>query len=136
MDEHFKLGPEYVFGLAEIDSQHKYFVSILNRAYASITNMEEPTVFAEYLKEIKAYATKHFETEEKYFDKYNYSGAADHKFEHQKLKEKVLAFEKDFNQGKINDFFVIVDFLENWLVDHLQIMDQKYVTCFKEHGLN
>jgi hemerythrin len=28
-----------------------------------------------------------------------------------------------------------MDFLEDWLIDHLMTVDQEYETCFKNHGL-
>ena len=31
--------------------------------------------------------------------------------------------------------FELVDFLEDWLINHLMIVDRKYIKCFHEHGL-
>ena len=31
--------------------------------------------------------------------------------------------------------FELVDYLEDWLIDHLQTKDQEYKQCFLEHGL-
>ena len=31
--------------------------------------------------------------------------------------------------------FGLIDFLEDWFLDHLANEDQKYAQCFKAHGL-
>ncbi|HNX11129.1 MAG TPA: bacteriohemerythrin [bacterium] len=133
---YFKWKPEYSFDIKEIDDQHRYFVSILDKLYDSIVKKSPRQELGELLKAIIDYATNHFSTEEKYFDKFNYEGAQEHKEKHRELKDKILDFQKKFNENGVDISVDLIDFLEDWLVNHLLNLDRKYVDCFHEHGLH
>jgi hemerythrin-like metal-binding protein len=133
---YFKWEPEYVFGIKEIDDQHKYFVGLLDKMYEAILNNHSREELGEMLVSLINYAVKHFDTEEKYFDEFNYDGAAEHKLKHEELKNKVLDFQKKFLENKVDISFDLINFLEDWLVDHLCNLDKKYVECFHKNGLN
>ena len=48
--------------------------------------------------------------------------------------EKPILKEK-YPEPTIDFAFELVDFLEDWLINHLMTVDQKYVKCFHDHGL-
>jgi hemerythrin-like metal-binding protein len=133
---HFPWKPEYSFGIKEIDAQHQSFVGILDRLYDSILANSPREDLGQILKALIAYAVEHFATEEKYFDQFNYEGALEHKAKHQELKDKVLDFQNKFNEKQADISVELIDFLEDWLVNHLLAVDKKYVDCFHEHGLH
>ena len=126
---------KYSVGVKEIDNQHKRFIEIMNSLYAAVYNGESGEKLAEVLLNLADYKENHFATEEKYFDLYQYENAVEHKAEHQKLREKVAAFYKKFQEGDVDVAGDLMEFLENWLVDHLINQDQKYIECFKKNGL-
>lgn len=132
---HFKWEKNYEMGIDVIDKQHNYFVGLINELYDAILNMQTNEESGEILSKLIDYATEHFNTEEKYFDKFNYEEASEHKAKHKELKEKVLDFQKRFNEDKIALSFDLVDFMEDWLKDHLVNTDFKYKKCFKDNGL-
>jgi len=126
---------EYSVGVKEIDDQHKYFISLLNDPYNAITAGKKQEELKELFQYIADYAEKHFATEEKYFDEFNYEGAAEHKMKHQEMREEIEKI-KNMDDGKEIDFYGnIVYFLKDWLDEHLQKMDQEYKECFSKHGL-
>jgi len=126
---------EYSVGIQEIDDQHKYFISLLNDLYSAIAankGREELKLLFQYVSD---YAEKHFATEEKYFEEFNYEGAEDHKEKHQQMRDEIKRIES-MEDGKEIDFYGnLVYFLKDWLEDHLAQMDQKYEECFRAHGL-
>lgn len=130
-----KWNEKYSVGVKEIDDQHKRFVEIMNSLYAAVYAGENREKMAEILLDLVNYKDNHFETEEKYFDLFQYENADEHKAEHQKLREKVTAFYQQFQEGKADVTAELMDFLEDWLVDHLEKQDQKYVECFKKNDL-
>lgn len=136
MAEHFKWTNDYVMNVAEIDGQHRHFISILDRVYDTILNQTPNEVKGALLDDLVNYALIHFGTEERYFDEFNYSGAAEHKAAHKELLDKVLSFQSEFKEKKKDISLELIDFLEDWLVNHLMTMDKKYVDCFHEHGLS
>lgn len=125
----------YSVGIQEIDSQHQQFLGIMNNLYRAAESVQPRKKIGEILTEVVSYADLHFQTEERYFDLFNYSGSAQHKELHREMKEKLLTLQKEHALGEKDVTTAFVDFLEDWLVDHLATQDQKYVQCFKEHGV-
>lgn len=125
----------YSVNVKELDEQHQYFISLLNKAYQLVYQGEETEKVSQLVKEIIEYAKIHFSTEEKYFDQFNYQGSEEHKKEHQKITTEIFEF---YNKLAIEaDFAVeeLIDFLEDWLVKHLNDQDKKYTECFNKNGL-
>jgi hemerythrin len=119
----------------EIDKQHKMFLSILNSLYVVLKKDESEKEISNILKQLISYTNFHFATEERYFDKFNYSLAEEHKKQHNDLKLKVEEFKKRFDLEGAEILFDLIDFLEDWHVEHLSMHDKKYVECFNKNGL-
>ncbi len=126
---------EYSVQVKEIDTQHKNLIKIINELYQAIYNKEVDKKLVQIFDKLINFAIEHFTTEEKYFDIFNYENSKYHKEKHQKFKSQILDFQKKIGENKLKLSFELADFLEDWLVDHLMNEDQKYVKCFKEHGL-
>jgi hemerythrin-like metal-binding protein len=124
----------YSVGIEEIDNQHKKFIDTLNSLYTEIPNETEATLEKAFA-ELENYALYHFATEEKYFDEFKYEGAEEHKMAHAGFKQTIDGFRKRMSAERMQVTSELVDYLEDWLTDHLVEMDQKYISCFREHGL-
>ncbi len=132
---HFPWKEEYEMGISVIDEQHKYFVSLVNELYDAILRGQTDTRLKEILSKLIDYVKEHFNTEEKYFDKFHYGGSDEYKARHKELNESVLDFQKRLKEDKVIVSFNLVNFLEDWLEEHLKDMDFKYKDCFKQNGL-
>lgn len=130
-------GDEMKLGIKEIDDQHKKFVEILNQLYEATIQDKAKDVLDEIITRVIEYAEVHFKTEENYFEEFGYEKTKEHKEAHEKLLSQTLAFKKEHEQFKGVDFlsWQLLEFLENWLVDHLETEDKQYVECFRQHGL-
>lgn len=130
-------GKEMELGIKEIDDQHKHFVDILNRLYEVTMQDKAKDYLDEIISKVLEYAENHFKTEEKYFEQFGYEKAQEHKESHQKLLDQMLVFKEEHEQFKGVDFlsWKLLEFLEDWLVDHLEAEDRQYVECFKKNGL-
>lgn len=126
---------EYSVGLDEIDEQHRYFISLLNDLYKAIGSNKGSEELARLFGKLSEYADLHFATEEKYFDEFGYDGAEEHKAEHQKMRDEIQRIKKQESDNNIDFYGDIVYFLQGWLEDHLEKMDQKYEECFASHGV-
>ncbi len=124
---------DYSVGVDLIDSQHKHFIGILNELYECLETSNTQKL-PSILKELATYADVHFDTEEKYFDEFHYEGSKEHKAVHDDLKLKVLEFLRK-KGDPIAIGYELLDFLEDWLINHLDLMDKKYTKCFNQHGL-
>jgi hemerythrin len=126
---------KYSVGIKEIDEQHMYFIVLLNDLYNAIITSKDREELKKLFQKLSDYAEKHFAAEEKYFDEFNYEGAAEHKLKHQEMRDEINKI-KNMEGGNEIDFYGnMVYFLKDWLEDHLEKMDQKYKECFIKHGL-
>jgi hemerythrin-like metal-binding protein len=129
--------PQYSVGVKVIDDQHKRFMQTFNDLYEAFLRGEAEDKLAVTLKELSDYGEFHFATEERYFKDFGYEGSEEHIRNHDDFRVQLEEFKKHFFQEKdLNKLALdLVDMLENWLIKHVAEMDQKYVPCFKEHGL-
>jgi methyl-accepting chemotaxis protein/hemerythrin len=113
-------------GIEVIDKQHQHFIGLLNKVYEAIITSKPKEQDLVILDELINYAVYHFQTEEELFAKSNYPDAAEHIRVHEELKSKVLDFAEKYKSGETADLINMLDFLEDWLVEHLTVYDQKY----------
>lgn len=135
MSEEFKWDEKYSVKVEEIDDQHKHLVELISKLYESINNQSTKDELGGILNELIAYAVLHFSTEEKYFKKFNYENTEEHIKEHEKFATKVSGLKEKYSNNEIEISFELIDFLEDWLLDHLVESDQKYVECLTSNGL-
>ncbi len=134
-EEFMTFGPELETGISEIDQQHRKLVSLVNRLYRAIKSGEGTGVLGEILNELVAYTDYHFKTEEYYFDKFNYPEGELHKEIHRKLTAQVLEFKEKFERGEATLSYDLLNFLKDWLVNHIGKTDMKYAPFLREKGL-
>lgn len=125
----------YSVNVKEIDGQHKKLIGMINELHDAMKAGKGHGVISVILKEMIDYATTHFGTEEKYMSMFNFPGYAQHKAEHDAFAIKVLDFQQKYNRGSLALTFEVMDFLENWLVTHIQGTDRKYGPFFNMKGL-
>jgi hemerythrin-like metal-binding protein len=126
---------KYSVHVQEIDQQHKQLVKLIFELFNSINKQATKEKLGSILDELVKYASYHFATEEKYFDTFDYEGKEEHVNEHRKFADKVVDFQKKYLNHEVEISFELIDFLEDWLLNHLIESDQKYIRCFMEHGL-
>jgi hemerythrin-like metal-binding protein len=122
-------------GVTEIDVQHRTLVSMVNSYYDAVMNKESQEGLAKLISGLESYTIKHFDLEEKYFDKFGYEGSAEHKKAHADLKTKVKELKQKVSEKKTVLSLEVGKFLTDWLTHHIKGADKKYTRCFQEHGL-
>jgi hemerythrin len=126
---------EYSVNVKELDDQHKNLIEIINNLIEVINAATKEETIVNIITKIVKYKAVHFATEEKYFHQFNYEGTVEHETAHQLFNKKVQEIQAK-NKGNVVAFaYTLVDYLEDWLLDHLVTMDQKYKECFHDHGL-
>jgi hemerythrin-like metal-binding protein len=125
---------EYSVGVELIDIQHQMFIGIINELYSAIMEKKEKDILDNVFKQLVAYTQFHFQTEERYFDEFDYEGAVEHKAAHKALIDQVADLQKQ-EKDIMENPFELMDFLEDWLIGHIMGMDKLYTKCFNEHGL-
>lgn len=135
MENAFEWSEEYSVHNTLIDEQHKQLFKIIYELFAAIKSQSTKEKIGEILTKLIEYAGYHFATEEKYFKLFDYENADEHIQEHEKFADKMQELQKRYVSHEAEVSFELIDFLEDWLVDHIHDADQKYVECFTSHGL-
>lgn len=121
--------------VSEIDKQHKKLVEMLNALYKAMKDGKGDDVLGKLLNELVEYTVYHFDTEEKYFDKFGYPETAQHKREHQKLKSQVSDFVQKLKSGEAAITTDIMEFLKDWVINHIKKTDKRYGPFLRQNGL-
>ena len=124
-------------GVAELDEDHKKLVAMLNQLFDAINSGHGKESLGKTLDELIAYAVMHFAHEEKFFAQTGYPDAAAHRQEHEKFKRQVLEVQQKCKNGGSGTLSLeLMNFLKNWLVDHIQGNDKKYGPYLNSKGIH
>jgi len=128
-------GPKYFIGLKEIDDQHKVLVDLINEVYRNYGKGSNKKTTIKVLEELVNYTVFHFGNEENYFKKFGYKDVANHVSQHNAFVDKIKKISTEFKNGDASISIDLVDFLKDWLINHILKTDTKYVSFFKEKGI-
>ena len=81
------------------------------------------------------YTAIHFTHEEELMQIYDYPKYTEHKREHDALTQKVTDFYTRLQSGKASFSLELMQFLRNWLIDHIQGSDRAYSGFFNGKGV-
>ena len=111
---------------AAIDSEHKKLVNITNKLHEAMSKGEGSKVMENILVELISYTKTHFANEEKLMRANNYKDLDEHIIQHQSFVAEVEKFYHKFKAGSFVMSVSVLNFLKNWLVDHIQGRDKKF----------
>ncbi len=132
----FDWNEAYAVDIVEIDDQHKKLVLLVNQLHDAINIGKGKEVLGSILNELIDYTHYHFQTEEKYFDMYNYPDTDIHKQQHKELVEQVIDLQKKFNSGEPVLTIDVLNLLRDWLNDHIVGSDVKFGPFLKGKGMS
>lgn len=119
----------YSVGVPMFDAQHKRLFSLLNELNEAMSQGKGNAAMGKVLNDLVNYTKSHFSAEEAAMREKKYAGLASHKAEHERLAQKVLKFQQEFSQGKIGLSVTLLNFLREWLLDHIGGTDKEYSAC-------
>jgi len=124
-------------GIEVIDNQHKRLFEIGTELY-NLTSLDDGIDHYDeivvVINKLKDYTKYHFDYEEQRLEKLNYNGLHDHKIEHQRFIDKLNEIEAkdiDINQKQI--ILDIIEFIINWISEHIVGTDFKYKEIYMEN---
>ena len=125
----YEFKEEYVTGIEQIDEEHTRLFEIADETYNLSRKeflVDKYDQVIQILKELKEYATMHFEHEEAYMESIGYKKMFTQKVQHNAFCEKLNSwnlYDIDENSEEIVD--EILNFLTNWLVSHILEHDKQ-----------
>jgi hemerythrin-like metal-binding protein len=122
-------------GIPSIDEQHRELVDIINDLHGAMLRREAREALAEIFERLAEYTERHFAHEEMLFDQFGYEGASAHKTQHSMLIAKVNELRGQFESGRVTVTMEVMEFLRDWLRNHIAVSDRRYAPFLKERGV-
>lgn len=141
-DSHLSIPPREPFflwsdelsvGHQGVDADHQHIFDIANRLHRAIADEVGESIVGDILYELIVYTQEHFRREESYMLTIRYEGLAAHRHEHNLLLHKVGRLHQDYLAGRENLGIDVLDFLRQWLFDHIMHTDMEMVRHARNH---
>lgn len=117
---------EYSVGDFDLDQQHQKLFKLVNRLHEAMQLGQGHAMLDRVLTELVDYTTKHFAAEEKAMERAGYPDLEQHRETHRKLVQKVSELVQRFQSGDTRLTLEILNFLEQWLKQHILGVDKQY----------
>jgi hemerythrin-like metal-binding protein len=131
----YKWEEKFSTGIQSIDNQHKEIFNYLNKLLEAMKIGQADKVILQILTALERYSKIHFQKEEFFFDRFNYASAKEHIAQHQFFIQKVADLKNDLKQGHFTLSIELLNFLKDWIENHILIVDKDYSDCFLKNGL-
>lgn len=131
----FKWKDEYSCGVKRVDDEHKKLFEIGQSIYGMIKQDDSKAFYIDEIldaiDELRKYTIYHFEDEERLMQLYEYPGYKQQKLVHDKFIEKIESLdEEEIEKNPKKEVIKILDFVYNWISEHILGMDLKLKDYF------
>lgn len=121
---------QFNINISEIDHQHQILVKTLNDAQFTLAEDESLENLSSITEDLLSYALYHFDTEEDLMSKYKYDETKPDEYnqhikQHRDFSSKVVEIRESIKNGKMIHSEELIDFLKNWLINHINKTDKK-----------
>lgn len=124
----YEMKEEYLTGIPMIDEEHSHLFELAEQTYQLLNDDMIPDKYDNIqavLKELLAYAHKHFEDEEAYMESIQYKRMFTQKVQHQGFIEKIDSFDpEEIDENQTEAIQEILNFLTDWLIHHIMDNDK------------
>lgn len=139
---HFQLSDAMVWdqsfstSIGSFDDQHKKLFAMVNELNQAMQHKRSKEAIGNVLNRLIEYTGSHFAGEEEAFRKTGYPEAEAHIRQHKELVGQVLALQEKFHSGETLLTHDVIEFLQNWLVNHIKGTDKKYGPHLGKGGIH
>lgn len=134
-DEFFAWKEEYAVGIETIDQDHRRMLSLVNNLKAAALCRTGEAFERQILQELVDYTHYHFQREEKLMEEYGYPDLEGHKAQHDQMIIQVDTFMRRYEERGREALAEVVEYLKQWLLQHVNGTDKKFVPYLQEQGV-
>ncbi|MGC1870325.1 MAG: bacteriohemerythrin [Acidobacteriaceae bacterium] len=132
----FKWDETYSVRVQRCDAQHKKLFNIINQLADAMRVAKGQEVIAQIVGQLIAYTRTHFQQEEALMEQAQYPELSAHQQLHRELVADVEKFQRELDEGLRPNTVAILDFLKDWLTQHIQKVDKAYSEHLNSHGIS
>jgi hemerythrin-like metal-binding protein len=122
-------------GISTIDYQHQKLVSILNELHEAMSRGQGSRLLSGILDRLVTYTKEHFSAEERLLEAHRYFDLGAHRAEHRHLTGRVLELQSEFVAGRVTLSVEVMQFLSEWLKNHILGADKRYAAVLNARGV-
>lgn len=123
-------------GITEIDQQHGKFVGYINDAWDALERGEGKNEFLHILNTLLDYAMEHFSCEEALMREHGYPDYEAHKAVHSDTASELFDFDVRLLADDPVESRAFVQFMTDWLKNHILVTDRKLAAFLKSKGVS
>lgn len=125
----------YSVHVQQFDAQHKKLFDIINELADAMRIGKGEDAVRDVVGKLAVYTRTHFLQEEVAMRQSGYPQLEAHQAQHNKLMVEVEKYKNDLVDGHKPNTIAVLNFLQKWLVDHIQKSDQAYSDHLNAHGV-
>lgn len=123
-------------GIRRFDEEHENLYKYLTEARALFSGEPKTDGTIKLLTNLHPYMARHFEEEEELMMKCGYPELSKHVLQHRKLLERLRTLIERYQADPSTSPAELVVFVMDWLHDHLENSDTRYVDCLRACGID
>ena len=117
--------PDWETGVDLIDHQHRQLLAQIEQLFQAVHENQAIGQVPELLGFLGEYVETHFANEELHMQVTDYPGYGTHKAIHDGMRSRVARLIEAFRQDPSVVTDEVVDFLSDWLVQHIDVEDRR-----------
>ena len=121
--------------IKEFDEEHKKLINMINDLHSAMGLGKGKEIIRQVLVRLVDYTKTHFAAEEQLMRKNEYPGYLSHKALHDELTKQVEDLQSKFQEGRMLVTVQVMNFLKDWLSNHIQNTDKKYGPYLNRKGI-
>lgn len=126
--------PRFETGHVRMDEQHRALAEALNGLHGAMERETDRPEQMAALQALKEGTAEHFREEEDLMDRFGFPGALEHKGIHGRLLAQMEELSRRLEDGRTELRAPVLDFLEGWLLDHVQGEDVELAQFLRSRG--
>lgn len=125
----------YSVRIRTFDAQHKQLFDCLNELHDAMKRGLANSAVQSILMRLVGYTRSHFAAEEEAMARLAYPDYEPHQQVHRLLTARVNEFVERFRRGELTLSISLMEFLRDWLEQHIVGMDQQYSEYMNARGV-
>ncbi len=125
----------FTVGIEKYDGAHKVLFNMINDLADAMQQKKSKEAVGRVLNGLADYTVNHFADEERAFAQTHYPEEAQHKALHKKLLDQVGELIGKFNAGEPLITQDVVNFFQDWLINHIKGVDKRYSAHLNKNGI-
>lgn len=125
----------YSVQVQRLDAEHQQLFSIINQLHEGMKAGRGSQVMERVLQQLLGYTEQHFSDEEALLRQANYAELASHVAQHRAFTTRIREFSQAYQSGAGALSVEMLDFLKNWLSQHILAADQRYTSALNQQGI-